>query len=228
MTNQLFPQLNAAVITLLSISTLIAYPVIADTSDSEYTFLVTQDWRSCDHIGKKYQEVYAFETPSFYVNICRKGKSYFYLGEAKSTNVGSIFIPAQLLKEGKMYRADNGNVSYYVAINETEPEATPENKGTLTIERNGNQVLTENSVTQHCLFVESPASLNVRNKPNEQASQIGTIPARSQVTLANLDPQGNPQIKQGLNGSLWVEISNPYQGFILYGNEEKSSLDTCQ
>lgn len=228
MINQSFFQLNAAVITLLSISTLIADPAIAGISNYEYTFLVTQDWRSCDHIGKKYQEVYAFETPSFYVNICQKGENYFYLGESKSTNVGSIFIPAQLIDEGKVYRADNGNVSYYVAINETESKATLDNQGTLTIERNGNQVLTENSVIQHCLFIESPASLSVRNKPNEQASQIGTIPARSQVTLANLDPQGKPQIKQGLNGSLWVEISNPYEGFILYGNEEKSSLATCQ
>jgi hypothetical protein len=223
-----FTQLNAAIITLLSISTLIAHPVIADTSNSEYFFLITQDWRSCEHIGTKYQEVYAFETPSFYVNICRQGENYFYLGEAKSTNVGSIFLTAESLDEGTIYRADNGNVSYYVAINETESKVSTENRGTLIIERNGNQVLTENSVTQQCRLVEFRASLNVRNKPNEQASPIGTVPARFQVTLANLDPQGNPQIKQGLNGSLWVEISNPYEGLILYGNEEKSSLDTCQ
>lgn len=122
----------------LGITIIPTYSVLADTSSADYIFLLDSSRQSCQQIGETYQEVRAFETDSFYINICQKDNNYYYLGEAKTGNIDTIFIPANALEPGEMYRANNGNVAYLVTI-------LP-NEEILTIERNGAQIAIENSL----------------------------------------------------------------------------------
>jgi hypothetical protein len=138
--------LKASIFTELAIaSTLSIIPlntVLADTSSADYIFLIDSNQQSCQQIGEGYQNIKTFETKSFYVNICRKDNNYYYIGEAKIGSINTIFLPANALAPGEMYRANNGNVAYIVTI--------LANEAILTIERNGEQVAIENSLEHQC------------------------------------------------------------------------------
>ena len=130
--------------------------VTADTSSTDYIFLLDRDGQSCQQIGEAYQEVRAFETDNFYVNICQQEDNYYYLGEAKTGKIGTIFLPANALAPGEMYRANNGNVAYIVTILPS--------KAILTIERNGAQVAIESSHKKQCLDSENISSISLTNQ----------------------------------------------------------------
>ena len=142
---------RSAILPLGSVLAIASIPIItvitsgnlvsADTN-TDYIFLLERD-RNCQQIESAFQEVKAFETANFYVNICQKDRNYYYLGEAKTGNLNTIFIPANSLASGEMYRANNGNVTYIVNI-------LP-NGATLTIERNGTQIAIESSLKEQCI-----------------------------------------------------------------------------
>lgn len=144
--SKLPPQFNLAMaITGLTLSLAIASRdfVIAQTtsqssSDADYSFRVSQDWYNCQQIGAEYQEILAFETANFYVNICVNGDRYFYSGEAKQGNLASIFLPAYPLANRKDYIAKNGNISYLIS--------TSSSKNILVIRKNGRQIVVEKAV----------------------------------------------------------------------------------
>jgi hypothetical protein len=125
------------------------------SSDADYNFLINADWHNCQQISTDYQEVYAFETPSFYINICQKGNAYFYSGEAKQSNATSMFIPATPLSHSRGFQAQNGNVSYVVIL-PFPPKRNPESstddpeEAILTIKRNEELVTIESSLNKYC------------------------------------------------------------------------------
>ncbi|MGL6344385.1 MAG: hypothetical protein ACRC80_35210 [Waterburya sp.] len=125
------------------------------SADADYSFLVTSDWYSCQQLGAEYQEVYAFETTSFYINICQKDNVYFYSGEAKQSDQNSIFIPAFPLKNQQGFQAVNGNLSYLVLLpfqESSELKSSPLKpaEAILTIKRNGQLVAVESSLNKYC------------------------------------------------------------------------------
>jgi hypothetical protein len=132
---------------------------LADTSSADYIFLIDSNQQSCQQIGEGYQDIRTFETNSFYINICQKDNDYYYIGEAKTGNIDTIFLPANALAPGEMYRANNGNVAYIVTI--------LANEAILTVERNGAQVAIENSLAPQC--TNSQGILQI---PREIASQM--------------------------------------------------------
>lgn len=136
---EILPRRSALAIASIPLITIVTPGdlVSADTSGADYIFLLERD-RHCQQIEKAYQEVKAFETANFYVNICQKENNYYYLGEAKTGNIDTIFIPAHSLISGEMYRANNGNITYIVNI---LPDGA-----ILTIERNGVQIGRESSL----------------------------------------------------------------------------------
>ena len=121
---------------------LVAHSALADTSSVDYIFLLNNEQPTCQQIGKNYLEVRAFETENFYINVCRKDDQYYYLGEGKTGKRNTIFLPANSLSLGEMYRAHNGNVAYIVSI-------LP-NQAVLTIERNGEQIAIESTEMNQC------------------------------------------------------------------------------
>ena len=139
--------------TAIAINLVAILKVRANSAD--YSFLVESDWYSCQQISAEYREVYAFETPSFYVNICQKDKVYFYSGEAKQSNVNSIFIPATPLEHNRGFKADNGNVSYMVILPFLKPSSIKDStldpeEAILTIKRNDRLVSVESSLNKYC------------------------------------------------------------------------------
>lgn len=121
---------------------LASHAVLADTSSADYIFLLNNEQPNCQQIGKNYLEVRAFETENFYINICRKDDQYYYLGESKIGKRNTIFLPANFLSLGEIYRAHNGNVAYIVSI-------LP-HQAILTIERNGEQISLESTEINQC------------------------------------------------------------------------------
>ena len=146
--------LTTALITILINGT--AIEVTHASTDADYSFILTSDWHDCQRLGIKYQEVYAFETDSFYVNICQKDNVYFYSGESKQSDSSSIFIPADPLEDNRGFIAVNGNVSYLVLlpfgqennyVDTTDPKLA---EAILTIKRNDQLVSVESSLNKYC------------------------------------------------------------------------------
>ena len=154
------------------------------SSEADYTFLVTSDWRNCSQISADYQEVFAFETLNYHVNICQKDNLYFYSGETKQSNRSSIFIPASPLENGRGFQANNGNLTYLVLV----PYANPTNstsdvleltEAILTIKRNGQLVSLESSLNKYCYQSETAIALDDMELESQSPGQIAIVP-RSQ------------------------------------------------
>ena len=143
--------------------------VSADTYSADYIFLLERD-RNCQQIESAYREVEAFETANFYVNICQKDHNYYYWGEAKTGTIDTVFIPARSLVSGEMYRANNGNVSYIINI---LPDGA-----TLTIERNGTQIVRESALGDRCSEPYNTLKMGI-------ASQIYDPPSNNNLSFLN-------------------------------------------
>ena len=188
---------------------------------ADYSFQVSEDWRNCQQIGEQYQEVSSFETANFYVNICSKGDRYFYSGEAKQNNLGSIFLPAYPLSSKQSYVASNGNISYLISI-------TPD-ENTLAIRKNGRQIAIEKSFNLSCRQVAYPIDLNIRIQPSNPSLLLATSISQSQVTLVGIDPEGEPLINQDRQRDWWIEIANPLSNHIFDDTQSQtSSLANCR
>lgn len=195
---------------------------------ADYLFITTSDWHNCQEIGREYREVYAFETASFYVNICQHGDRYFYSSEAKQEGVSSIFVPAYPLKNGKGYRGINGNVSYLVLLpfsqtiaNESLTDATSE--ATLTVERNGRLVLLESSLTKYCQQSNYPLAFSSLAPEQDQSDRLATI-------FPQLDTPEDLSFNNSLarTDTFWQQPFNSNSRFDFYTVEGKLHfLTTC-
>ncbi len=161
-----------------------AYVVLADTSSVDYIFLLNSEQPTCQQIGDNYLEIRAFETENFYINVCRKGDQYYYLGESKQGKQNTIFLPANSLSLGEMYRAHNGNVSYIVNI-------LP-HQAILTIERNGEQVTVESSeIYNQCSLQydqSRSASQVIFKYPERYLNSYATVLPYQRLSLLNSIP----------------------------------------
>lgn len=162
------------------------------TSDADYKFLANSDWRVCQQINPEYQEVYAFETSSFYINICQKDRVYFYSGEAKQSDTNSIFMTATPLEHNRGFQAKNGNVSYVVILpfpdkQNLEPTTLNPEEAILTIERNDRLVAIESSLNKYCHQSNAIAFDNI--KLNHALNQLATIPQQQDTSKDLLSSQ---------------------------------------
>jgi hypothetical protein len=161
-------------------------------SDADYKFLTNSDWRGCQQINPEYQEVYAFETSSFYINICQKDQVYFYSGEAKQSDTNSIFMTATPLEHNRGFQAKNGNVSYVVILpfpdkQNLEPTTLDPEEAILTIERNDRLVAVESSLNKYCHQSNAIAFDNI--KLNYGLNQLATIPQQQDTSKDLLSSQ---------------------------------------
>ncbi|NJK55944.1 MAG: hypothetical protein HC939_08065 [Pleurocapsa sp. SU_5_0] len=162
------------------------------TSDADYKFLINSNWRSCQQISADYREVYAFETSSFYVNICQKDDIYFYSGEAKQSDNSSIFMTATPLEHNRGFQAKNGNVSYVVILpflenRRLEPSHLDPEEAILTIKRNDRLVAVESSLNKYCHQSNAIAFDNI--KLNHGLNQLATIPQQQDISKDLLSSQ---------------------------------------
>lgn len=151
------------------------------SSEADYNFTIASDWHDCQQIDPSYQAVYAFETPSFYVNICQKDNSYFYLGEAKESDRSSIFIPAEPMENGSGFKAENGNVSYLVVLpfgkqNNFKAYNPYKSEAILTIKRNNRLVSVESSLNKYCHQSETAIVWDTIELQSDNSNQVAAIP----------------------------------------------------
>lgn len=194
------------------------------SSDADYSFLIDSDWHNCQQISTDYQEVYAFETASFYVNICSQNDLYYYSGEAKQTGASSIFIPALPLEDNRGFQAINGNVSYVVILpfqgrETSESLATKPKEAILTIKRNGQLVGVESSLNKYCHLSPAIAFDNLELN-SQNFNRLATI-FHQQDIEDNL-------MSQGVETDLPKEIFNSDSHFDFYRIDGKvHRLATC-
>ena len=194
------------------------------SSDADYSFLIDSDWHSCQQINPDYQEVYAFETNSFYVNICQKDDLYFYSGEAKQRDANSIFIPAIPLADNRGFQAINGNLSYVVILpfkTQIDAKLSPSNpnEAILTIKRNGRLVEVESSLNKYCHQSEAIA-LNNMTLNSHSFERLATVPQQQDIHVDLLSKQTETSFSK--------EIFNSNSHFDFYQiNGKIHRLTTC-
>lgn len=178
---------GASAIVTMALQSAIAFDAVAST-DADYNFTIAPDWHDCQQINIAYQAVYAFETASFYVNICQKDNNYFYSGEAKQSDNSSIFIPAYPLENGTGFRAENGNVSYLVLLplNKHDDLRSSDSEPTeaiLTIKRNNQLISVESSLDKYCHQSQTSVAWDTIELQSHDANQLATIPQQRDVGL---------------------------------------------
>ena len=192
-------------------------------SDADYSFLIDSDWHNCQEISPDYEAVYAFETDSFYVNICQKDDAYFYSGEAKQSDRNSIFIPATPLDNHRGFQANNGNVSYVVVLPfaEDDPKFTDTEpaEAILTIRRNERLVSVESSLNKYCHQSEAIAYTDIKLN-SQNYHQLATVPQQD---------IGWDISSSELKKALPIEIFNSDSRFDFYRIDGKlHRLATCK
>ena len=211
--------------TVTIIVNFIAADVFAST-DADYSFRLTSDWHDCQQIGAAYQEVYAFETDSFYVNICQKDNAYFYSGEAKQSDHSSIFMPAYPLENGQGFQAKNGNLSYLVLLpfgkqnNGNQVPTRKQAEAILTIKRNGHLVSVESSLNKYCHQSAAEIAFDTIKIQPQKSNQVAAISAQQDLGL------GLSFVNQGQLLSPEIFQSNSRFDFYRVGGE-LHRLTTC-
>lgn len=225
MTNQLDNRIKLS--NAVGVITFVVYlGVVADVqaSDADYSFLIDSDWHNCQEISPDYQQVYAFETTSFYVNICQKDDAYFYLGEAKQSDRNSTFIPAEPLNDHRGFQASNGNISYLVVLPFTEDDfkssSTEPAEAILTIRRNDRLVSIESSLNKYCHQSEAIVYTDIE-LDSQNYNQLATVPQQQNTAW-------NPASSEPKH-TLPREIFNSNSRFDFYRIDGKlHRLATCE
>lgn len=101
-----------------------------------------QQWRVCRQISDEFREVYAFETESFYINICQQGDRYTLINQPKASPTDAFLLPAQQV-ESNAFVAVSGSTRYRVNPVTLADRSGPNYE--LIIEENGRRIAQENS-----------------------------------------------------------------------------------
>ncbi|MBE9170262.1 hypothetical protein IQ238_23005 [Pleurocapsales cyanobacterium LEGE 06147] len=79
--------------------------------------LLAQSWRVCQQLGNSFEEIYAFETQNYYINICRRGQEFYYYRQSKSAPERAVLLPAERVFGGNIYQAVDGKITYFAGLN---------------------------------------------------------------------------------------------------------------
>ena len=92
---------------------------------------------ACATISQENRRLVAFETASYFVNVCQKGAQgrIFYTGQEKGKPNTNVQVTASLTRRG--YRAINGNTTYVIDT---------QSGGRLTVLQNGQSVFQEPAI----------------------------------------------------------------------------------
>ncbi len=89
-----------------------------NNQDRDYRYepnnLLAQKVSSCQEVNSLYKEVYSFETENFYINICQYSSNFYYLRQSKTNSDKNIFVPAEAVFGGNVFRARYGKAIYFV------------------------------------------------------------------------------------------------------------------
>ena len=87
------------------------------SKENKPQLLIAQNLSFCQQLEKGYQEVHAFETQNFYINVCRHQQKYYYHRKSKHNPNHSVLLPASSLLDGNMFQASDRGKTYIVGTN---------------------------------------------------------------------------------------------------------------
>ena len=87
------------------------------SKDNKQPLLISQNLSFCEQLEKGYQEVHAFETQNFYINVCRHQQKYYYHRKSKHNPDHSVLLPANSILDGNMFQAIDRGKTYIVGTN---------------------------------------------------------------------------------------------------------------
>lgn len=105
------------VLSLVQMSKQVADACQIVNSGNKSQFLLAQNLSFCQQLRKDYQEVHAFETQNFYINVCRHKQKYYYHRKSKQNPNHSLLLPANTILNGIMFRAIDRGKTYLVGAN---------------------------------------------------------------------------------------------------------------
>lgn len=103
-----------AVLSLVQMSKQVADACQVVKQENKSQLLLAQNFNLCQQIKKEYQEVHAFETQNFYINVCRHKQRYYYHRQSKHNPNHSLLLPANTILNGNMFRAIDRGKTYIV------------------------------------------------------------------------------------------------------------------
>lgn len=107
------------VLSLVQMSKQVADACRVAEQESGSQLLIAQNLSFCQQLKQDYQEVHAFETQNFYINVCRYKQKYYYHRQSKHNPNYSLLLPANTILNGNIFRASDGGKTYIVG---TSPE----------------------------------------------------------------------------------------------------------
>jgi hypothetical protein len=152
------------------------------------SWLLAKGSNTCQQFHSQYQQVYGFETQSFYIGICQQENYYVYYRQSKLNPEKSLLLPAQIVFGGSIYQAVDGKTIYFVGIdnngyyssvmkNNNEIIFEPEiNRRTATLaetstSRGGRETISDESNTHEVKNDTFPSSAGTNS---DRTSQICT------------------------------------------------------
>ena len=87
------------------------------SKENKRELLLAQNSSFCQQLEQGYQEVHAFETQNFYINVCRDRQQYYYHRKSKQNPDHSILLPASSILNGNVFQAIDRGKTYIVGTN---------------------------------------------------------------------------------------------------------------
>lgn len=104
----------SAILSLAGMSKQVADACQNISNNNNLQLLLAQNISFCQQLAKGYQEVHAFETQNFYINVCSHKQKYYYHRKSKQNPDHSILLPANSILNGNMFQAIDRGKTYIV------------------------------------------------------------------------------------------------------------------
>lgn len=142
-------------------------------SNFDSPLLLVQNPPVCQEVSSEYQQIYAFETASFYINICQLEQNYFYYRQSKSNSGDALLIPARIVFGGAVFEAVDGKTTYFVG--------TDYNGYYSSVMRNNDEIIVEPEIN-------SSSNALQREDKSQPSSSLSNVNAESYKNT-NAKPQ---------------------------------------
>lgn len=122
----------------------------------------------CKQVNTEYQEIYNFETESYYINICQSNEDFYYYRQSKTDPNDTLLTRAKSVFGGNVFQATDNKTIYFVGKDEERHYSS--------VMRNNSEIVFEPELE------ESVLSLGGSNqKPIEPSIPVKNLQLESKV-----------------------------------------------
>lgn len=120
--------------------------------DKQQLLLIDKESNYCQSINSEYQQLYNFETLEYNIGICYKDKKWFYYRQSKSNPDNFLFLPAQIVFGGDVFKATDKKVTYFVGINSSGYYSS--------VMYGNNQIVFEPPISSNSTLIKNKTTIN--------------------------------------------------------------------